>query len=163
MRYKVLKIGLFHAVQQKVINLRQGELAFLGKKLFQPTCQHHKKITMLEIFKYSVHVLVSLMFSHFTIFCCERYICACKLSREFLKTQQCSKQNFYKLGPKICTPPPILGREKLSKPRLYHTVRVISKLFMNPTNIMASNPQVWLLALIYIYILILTRMLCQHV
>ena len=55
-------------------------------------------------------------------------------------------EKYYKLGPKICTPP-ILGRQNPSNPRLWQTVRVTSKLFMDPTNIIASDPQVWLLAL----------------
>ena len=57
--------------------------------------------------------------------------------------------NAYKLGPKICPPPPILGRQNPSKPRLWQTVRVSSKLLMDPTNVIASDPQVWLLALIW--------------
>ena len=56
-------------------------------------------------------------------------------------------KNFNKLGPKLCTPlpPPIFGRGNLSNPRLWHKVRVTSKLFMDPTNVIASDPQLWLL------------------
>ena len=58
-------------------------------------------------------------------------------------------ENFYKLGPKICTPPtPIFWREILSNPRLRNMVRVISKLVMDPSNVNTSDPQLWLLALI---------------
>ena len=53
--------------------------------------------------------------------------------------------------------PPLFGRENLSNPRLSHTVRIISKLLMDPTNVIASDPQVWLLALwckfVFFYIL----------
>ena len=59
-------------------------------------------------------------------------------------------ESFYKLGPKICTtPPPIFGRKNLSNPKLWHTVMVTSKLLMDTTNVIASDPQVWLLALIW--------------
>ena len=57
-------------------------------------------------------------------------------------------ENFYKLGPKICTSP-IFLRQKPSEPRLRHMVRVTSKLLMDPTNGIASDPQVWLLAPIW--------------
>ena len=52
-------------------------------------------------------------------------------------------ENFYKLGPKFCTPP-IFGSEILSNPRLWLTVRLASKLLIDPTNVIASHPQVWL-------------------
>ena len=59
-------------------------------------------------------------------------------------------ENFYKLGPKICTfPTHFFGRQNLSNPRLLHTVRVNSKLLIDTTNVIASDPQVWLLALIW--------------
>ena len=45
--------------------------------------------------------------------------------------------------------PPILGWQNPSNQRLWHTVRVTSKLSMDPTNVIASYPQVWLLALIW--------------
>ena len=45
-------------------------------------------------------------------------------------------------------PPPIFGRENLGKPSLWHTVRATSKLLMDPTSVIASDPQVWLLAII---------------
>ena len=45
--------------------------------------------------------------------------------------------------------PPIFRRQNPSNPRLWHTVRVTSKLLMDPTNVIASDPQVWLLALIW--------------
>ena len=57
-------------------------------------------------------------------------------------------ENFYNLGPKFCTPP-IFGRENLSNPRLWHMVRVTSKLLMDPTDVIAADPEVWLLALIW--------------
>ena len=68
---------------------------------------------------------------------------------EFVKTQKWSDlkiftswdQNF------VQPPPPIFGREKLSNPRLWHPFRVISKLLMDPTNVIASDPQLWLLAI----------------
>ena len=44
--------------------------------------------------------------------------------------------------------PPIFGRETQSNRRLQHTDRDISTLFMDPTNVFASNSQVWLLPLI---------------
>ena len=56
-------------------------------------------------------------------------------------------EKFYKLGTKICTPPN-LGRENLSTPKLWHVVSVTSKLFMVSTNVLESDPHVWLLALI---------------
>ena len=44
---------------------------------------------------------------------------------------------------------PFLGNDNLCKPRLYHTVRVTSKLFMEPTIFIASAPQLWLCAVIW--------------
>ena len=59
-------------------------------------------------------------------------------------------ENFYKLGTEICTtPPPIFKRQNPSNPRLWQTVRVTSKLLMDPMNVITSDPQVWLLALIW--------------
>ena len=58
-------------------------------------------------------------------------------------------EKFYNLGPKTCPPPPILGMQNPSNPRLWQTVRVTSKLLMYPTNVIASDPQVCLLALIW--------------
>ena len=62
-------------------------------------------------------------------------------------------ENFYKLRPKICTksphPPPTFERQIPSNLRSWHMVRVTSKLLMDPTNAIASDPQVWLLPLIW--------------
>ena len=53
-------------------------------------------------------------------------------------------ENFYKLGPKICPPPPRFWEGKTRATRRY----VTSKLLMDLTKVIASDPQVWLLALI---------------
>ena len=60
-------------------------------------------------------------------------------------------EDFYNLGLKLCTtpPPPAFGRESLSNPKLWHTVKVSSKLLMDPTNVIASDPYLWLLAPIF--------------
>ena len=52
------------------------------------------------------------------------------------------------LGMKLCTPP-IFGREDRRKPKLQQTVRVILKPLSDPTNVIASDKQVWQLALIW--------------
>ena len=54
-------------------------------------------------------------------------------------------ETFYKLGPKLCTPPPPhFGKGKPEQPRLQQTARVTTKLPTDPTKVIASNPQVWL-------------------
>ena len=63
-------------------------------------------------------------------------------------------EKFYKLGPKICTPPDFVNEkpeqhEVMADDYLYATLRVTSTLLMIPTNAIASDPQVWLLALIW--------------
>ena len=70
---------------------------------------------------------------------------------EFVKTQNWSNlKSFISWDRKfVQPPPPNLGRENLSKSRFYHPIRVISKLFMRPTNVLASDPQVWLSAFIW--------------
>ena len=50
---------------------------------------------------------------------------------------------------KYVHPTPILGRETLCNRRFWHTVRVTPKQSMDPTNIIASYLQVWLLTLIW--------------
>ena len=42
---------------------------------------------------------------------------------------------------------PHFQKAKPEQPKLWQTVRVTSKLFMDPTNVIPSDPQVWLLAL----------------
>ena len=62
-------------------------------------------------------------------------------------------ENFYKLGP-------IFGMENPSNTRLWHTVMVTSKLLMDPTNNIASDQQVWLLAQFFVcYLCIICRLL----
>ena len=62
---------------------------------------------------------------------------------EVVKTQKLSKLKvFTSWDRNFVHPLTIFGRENLSNPRLCHTVRVASKLLMDPTNVIASDPQV---------------------
>ena len=69
---------------------------------------------------------------------------------KFVKTQKWSKLKILtSWDRKSVQPHPIFGRQNPSNPRLWHTVRVTSELIMDPTNVIAWDPQVWLLALIW--------------
>ena len=59
-----------------------------------------------------------------------------KKLRDCQNSKTVKTENFYKFGPKICTPttPRILDRENLRSPRLWHKIRDISKLFLDLTN-----------------------------
>ena len=54
-------------------------------------------------------------------------------------------ENFHKLRLQSCPLPPTLGTENLSDQWPKPLVKVTSKLFMDPTNAFASDPNVWLL------------------
>ena len=54
---------------------------------------------------------------------------------------------FFQVGTEILYTP-FFGMENLSNTRLWHTVRDTSKLLMDPTNVIASDPQAWQLALL---------------
>ena len=65
---------------------------------------------------------------------------------ENLKSKLKNGQNWKSWDRKFVNSPN-LGREKLSHPRLWHTVRLTSKLLMQPTSVLASDPQAWLFTL----------------
>ena len=70
-------------------------------------------------------------------------------SLEFVEIQKRSKLKIFTSWDRNLVHPPIFGRENLSNPRLWRTVRVTSKLLLDHAKAIAADPQVWLLALIW--------------
>ena len=79
----------------------------------------------------------------------QKYLLKLKKLRIRQNSKMVETKNIYKWDRKFVHPPPEFGKRKLEQPKLQYTVRVTSKLITDPTKVIASNPQVWLLALIW--------------
>ena len=68
-----------------------------------------------------------------------------------VKTQKWSKMRIFKSWDRkyVQNPPRFWEGQNLSNQKLWHTVRVTSKQIIDPTNIITSDQQSWLIALIW--------------